>query len=343
MVLAVDGLEVSFAGQRALEGVSLDVDRGEILAILGPSGCGKSTLLRAIAGLQPLDTGRVGWDGRDLIGVPPHEREVGLMFQDHALFPHRDVAANVAFGLRMQGRQESQRRAEVAEMLALVGLSGFETRSIDTLSGGEAQRVALARALAPHPRVLLLDEPFGSLDRRLRDRLVEEIPPILRAADVAAIHVTHDHDEAFAVADRVGIMIDGRIDRIGPAREVWSDPRLAEVARFLGHTNLVEVGERGAVPWGILPLEPGLQVLRADAFTLAGAARDDDLVAVVERSVFAGGRTRVTFRSDPGDVGLTADLPLAGDPDDPHAADLAPGDRVRLRVDPAKTAPVTPD
>lgn len=336
MVLTADGLEVSFAGRRALQGVSLDVDRGEIMAILGPSGCGKSTLLRAVAGLQPLDAGRVCWDGRDLAGVPPHEREVGLMFQDHALFPHRDVAANVAFGLRMQGREESQRKAGVTEMLALVGLSGFETRSIDTLSGGEAQRVALARALAPHPRVLLLDEPFGSLDRRLRDRLVEEIPPILRAADVAAVHVTHDHDEAFAVADRVGIMIDGRIDRIGPAREVWRDPRRATVARFLGHTNLVEVGERGDVTWGTLPLAPGLHVIRADAFTPV-ASGDQDLVAVVDRLVFAGGRWRLTLRTDPGDRHLRAEV--TGE----WAADLAPGDRVPLTIDPSKTARVTPD
>ncbi len=300
MALSVDQLAVSFGEHRAVDGASLEVAPGQILAILGPSGCGKSTLLRAIAGLQPLDAGRICWQGNDLNGVPPHERGVGLMFQDHALFPHRDVAANVSFGLRMQGRRDAARSERSAEMLALVGLSGFECRAIDTLSGGEAQRVALARALAPDPRVLLLDEPFGSLDRRLRDRLVEEIPPILRAADVAAVHVTHDHDEAFAVADRVGIMIDGRIDRVGPPREVWSDPQHASVARFLGHTNLVEVGDGGSVPWGTLPLESGLYVVRADAFSPAATGDDADLGAVVERSVFAGGRTRVTFRSEPG-------------------------------------------
>lgn len=337
MTLTAERLEVAFAGHRALDGVSVRVEPGEILAILGPSGCGKSTLLRAIAGLQPLDAGRIAWEGRDLVGVPPHERGVGLMFQDHALFPHRDVAANVGFGLRMQGLDGAARRAQAGRMLALVGLSGFEERSIDTLSGGEAQRVALARALAPHPRVLLLDEPFGSLDRRLRDRLVEEIPPILRAADVAAVHVTHDHDEAFAVADEVGIMIAGRIDRTGPAREVWTDPRHVSVARFLGHTNLVDVGERGDVPWGSLPLEPGTYVVRADAFAMAEDDHDADLVALVERSVFAGGRWRVAFRTEPGDRRLSADL--AGE----LAADLSPGDRVRLRIDPSKTARVTSD
>jgi thiamine transport system ATP-binding protein len=259
------------------------------------------------------------------------------MFQDHALFPHRDVAANVGFGLRMQGLDGPTRRIRAAEMLELVGLSGFEDRPIDTLSGGEAQRVALARALAPHPRVLLLDEPFGSLDRRLRDRLVEEIPPILRAADVAAVHVTHDHDEAFAVADRVGIMIAGRIDRTGPAREVWTDPQHASVARFLGHTNLVEVGPGGSVPWGTLPLEPGLHVVRADAFTNVGADGGGDLVAVVERSVFAGGRARITVRSDPGGHHLTADLA------ERRAATLTPGTTVRLGIDPTKTARVVPD
>ncbi len=337
MTLTTDGLEVVFDGHRALDGVSLRVEPGETLAILGPSGCGKSTLLRAIAGLQPVDDGWVGWQGRDLAGVPPHQREVGLMFQDHALFPHRDVAANVGFGLRMQGMAGPERRVRATEMLALVGLSGFEERSIDTLSGGEAQRVALARALAPRPRVLLLDEPFGSLDRGLRDRLVGEIPPILRAAEVAAVHVTHDHDEAFAVADRVGIMIAGRIDRTGPAREVWTDPQLASVAHFLGHTNLVQVGERGEVPWGTLPLDPGSYVVRADAFSPAAPDRDADVVAVIERSVFAGGRWRVTLRTESGDHRLTAEVA------DEWAADRSSGDTVRLTVDPTKTAPVTLD
>ena len=337
MTLTTQSLEVVFDGHRALDGVSLRVEPGETLAILGPSGCGKSTLLRAIAGLQPVDDGWVGWQGRDLAGVPPHQREVGLMFQDHALFPHRDVAANVGFGLRMQGMEGPERRVRATEMLALVGLSGFEERSIDTLSGGEAQRVALARALAPRPRVLLLDEPFGSLDRGLRDRLVGEIPPILRAAEVAAVHVTHDHDEAFAVADRVGIMIAGRIDRTGPAREVWTDPQLASVAHFLGHTNLVRVGERGEVPWGTLPLDPGSYVVRADAFSPAAPDRDADVVAVIERSVFAGGRWRVTLRTESGDHRLTAEVA------DEWAADRSPGDTVRLTVDPAKTASVTLD
>jgi len=337
MTLTTDGLEVAFAGQPALDGVSIRVEQSEILAILGPSGCGKSTLLRAIAGLQPVDAGRICWQGRDLAGVPPHRRGVGLMFQDHALFPHRDVAANVGFGLRMQGLDGPTRRSRAAEMLELVGLSGFEDRPIDTLSGGEAQRVALARALAPRPRVLLLDEPFGSLDRRLRDRLVEEIPPILRAADVAAVHVTHDHDEAFAVADRVGIMIAGRIDRTGPAREVWTDPQHASVARFLGHTNLVEVGPGGSVPWGTLPVEPGVHIVRADAFRPAEPDGDADLVAVVEHSAFAGGRSRVTLRTEPGDRRLSADL--TGD----LAADLSAGDRVALTIDPTKTARVAPD
>ena len=333
MTLSVDALEVSFGDHRAVDGASLDVAPGHIIAILGPSGCGKSTLLRAIAGLQPLDAGHVCWQGHDLDGVPPHQRGVGLMFQDHALFPHRDVAANVGFGLRMQGQGDAARRRRSTEMLDLVGLSGFEARSIHTLSGGEAQRVALARALAPHPRVLLLDEPFGSLDRRLRDRLVEEIPPILRAADVAAVHVTHDHDEAFAVADRVGIMIAGRIDRIGAPREVWSDPRHASVARFLGHTNLVAVGDGGSVPWGSLPLEPGQYVVRADAFSPAAPDGAADVEAVVVRSVFAGVRTQVTVRSDPGDAELRADL----------VADPSPGDRLRLSIDPTKTARVAPD
>ena len=265
-VLEVRGGAVSFGATAALAGVDLAVEAGETVAILGPSGGGKSTLLRAVAGLQPLDRGQILWAGADLAGVPVHRRDFGLMFQDHALFTHRDVAANVAFGLRMRGASPEARRARAAKMLELVGLGGFGPRSVATLSGGEAQRVALARALAPEPRLLMLDEPLGSLDRRHRDELAAELRRIPREVGVTVLHVTHDHDEAFAVADRVAVMLDGRLARIGPPAEVWRDPRRSDVARFLGHANVVEVGPDGAVPWGRLKAEPGRVVVRSDAF-----------------------------------------------------------------------------
>ena len=238
--LRITDAHVSFDGTRALDGVDLAVGDGEMVVLLGPSGCGKTTLLRAASGLQPLDDGQIELDGRDLTGERPDQRGIGLMFQDEVLFPHFDVGGNVAFGLRMARMLLPERRHRVAEVLELVGLSGFEGRDVATLSGGEAQRVSLARALAPKPRVLLLDEPFGSLDRLLRERLINELRPVLDQVGVTAVHVTHDHHEAFALADRIAVMASGRLLRIGTPEEVWTDPRTAQVARFLGHTNVFE-------------------------------------------------------------------------------------------------------
>jgi thiamine transport system ATP-binding protein len=187
MALAVEALQVRYGEVAAVDGVDLAVDDREVVCVLGPSGCGKTTLLRAIAGLEPPSGGRVTWDGADLGGVAPHRRGFGMVFQDFALFPHRDVFGNVAFGLRMAGADRAAQRARVDEVLALVGLEGYGPRSIATLSGGEQQRVALARALAPRPRLLLLDEPLGSLDRSLRQRLVVELRELLTTAGVSAV------------------------------------------------------------------------------------------------------------------------------------------------------------
>ncbi|MFN8157550.1 MAG: ATP-binding cassette domain-containing protein [Candidatus Nanopelagicales bacterium] len=203
MTLVVDAVSVSLDAHPVLDAVSLEVGDHESVALLGPSGVGKSTLLRAIAGLVAPDSGRLLWDGDDITVVPPHLRRIGLVFQDAVLFPHRDVAGNVAYGLEAAGVPASQRSAEVERLLALVDLDGYADRHVDTLSGGQAQRVALARALAPRPRLLLLDEPFGALDRDLRERLGREVRALLRAEGIPALHVTHDAQEAAEVADRV--------------------------------------------------------------------------------------------------------------------------------------------
>jgi thiamine transport system ATP-binding protein len=275
--LRVRGARVQLGGHAALAGVDLDVAAGSTVAVLGPSGCGKSTLLRSIAGLQTLDDGAITLDGRPLEGVPSHRRGIGLMFQDDALFPHRDVSANVGFGLRMQNVARPEREARVRELLALVGLEGRERRRVSTLSGGERKRVALARALAPAPRLLLLDEPLGALDRPLHDRLVVELRELFAEIGQTALYVTHDVAEAFAVGAQVAVMRDGCIVQVATPELLWAAPADAWVARFIGLQN-VEV--RGATA---LVIRPEAVVFRPDPAgdaVVAAGRRDGSLVTL---------------------------------------------------------------
>lgn len=256
-LLTLEDVTVRFGRRPALEAVDLRIAEHEIVCVLGPSGSGKSTLLRVVAGLQPPDTGRVLLEGADQAGVPVHRRGVGLMFQDHQLFPQHDVGGNVAFGLRMRGEPRGEQRRRVAELLDLVGLPGAERRAVATLSGGEQQRVALARALAPRPRLLMLDEPLGQLDRSLRERLVVELRGVFAQLGTTVLAVTHDQGEAFALADRVVVMRDGHVAQTGTPVEVWQRPASAFVARFLGFDNVVPATVRGDAadtPWGKVPV-----------------------------------------------------------------------------------------
>ncbi|WP_458076842.1 ABC transporter ATP-binding protein [Streptomyces sp. EMB26] len=256
-LLRLEDATVRFGGRAVLDSVGLDVAEHEIVCVLGPSGSGKSTLLRAVAGLQPLDAGRILLDGRDQEGVPAHRRGVGLMFQDHQLFPQRDVGGNVAFGLRMRGTPRAEQTRRVRELLDLVGLPGASGRAVAALSGGEQQRVALARALAPSPRLLMLDEPLGQLDRSLRERLVVELRELFGRLGTTVLAVTHDQGEAFALADRVVVMRDGLIAQSGTPLEVWQRPADAFVARFLGFENVVEATVTDGVAvtrWGKVPV-----------------------------------------------------------------------------------------
>lgn len=293
-LLEIARIVKSFEGRRVLDDVSFAVEDGEIVGLLGPSGCGKTTLLRIIAGLETADGGTISFDGQDVQTVPVHQRNFGLMFQDFALFPHKNVWNNVVFGLRMQNLPPDQIRARAQAALELVGLSGFEQRDVNQLSGGERQRVALARSLAPRPRLLMLDEPLGALDRKLRDELMGEVRRILKHARLTSIYVTHDQDEAFAAADRVVIMNAGRVEQIGAPADVYARPASAWVARFLGLPNLLPGTVRSqAVDAAVIETALGLLHVRVDQPLRRGQSVEllirSDGVAI-EPDPFAAGR-----------------------------------------------------
>jgi thiamine transport system ATP-binding protein len=304
-MLQIEDVTVRFDGSAAVDDASLDVGRGEVLAVLGPSGSGKTTLLRVVAGLQAPDAGRVLLDGVDLVGTAPHRRGIGLVFQDHALFPHRDVDGNVSFGLRMRGDAPARVGARTSEVLDLVGLTGFEHRSVGSLSGGEQQRVALARALAPEPSVLLLDEPLGSLDRRLRDRLLEDLGHLFDELGVTAMYVTHDQTEAFTLGDRIAVMRAGRVAQVATPDELWSHPVDTDVARFLGLTNV-----------------EGDEIVRPEAVTVRASP---DGNGTVESAVRTGPLVRLHVALDDGRA-LEAAVAAVDHP--------ARGDRVDVTIDP---------
>ncbi|GAA3066703.1 ABC transporter ATP-binding protein [Streptomyces glomeratus] len=333
-MLRLERTTVRYGGSTALDGVDLEVAEHQVVCVLGPSGGGKSTLLRTVAGLQPLDSGRVFLDGRDLAGVPAHRRGVGLMFQDHQLFPQRDVGGNVAFGLRMQRVPRAEREDRIGELLDLVGLPGAARRAVASLSGGEQQRVALARALAPRPRLLMLDEPLGQLDRSLRERLVVELRELFGRLGTTVLAVTHDQGEAFALADRVVVMRDGRIAQSGTPLEVWQRPADTFVARFLGFDNVVEAtvsGEAADTPWGKLPVPegssqgPGALLVRPAGVRLVPATQG--LRCTVTARTFRG--THVAVRLQPEEApALEAACPLRAAPE--------PGDETGVVFDAAE-------
>ncbi|PPD43295.1 MAG: polyamine ABC transporter ATP-binding protein [Methylocystis sp.] len=239
-LLSVQGATKAFGATVALDDVSLHVGAGEFFALLGPSGCGKTTLMRCIAGFETPDSGRLTLRGEDLAGVPPHKRPVNMMFQSYALFPHLDVFENVAFGLRRKGEAKEAIEARVGELLEMTQLAPFGARRINELSGGQRQRVALARALAPRPALLLLDEPLGALDRKLREETQFQLKEIQRKTQTSFVIVTHDQDEALALADRIAVMRAGRVEQIAPPLDLYENPATRFVAGFVGETNFVE-------------------------------------------------------------------------------------------------------
>jgi ABC-type Fe3+/spermidine/putrescine transport system ATPase subunit len=293
--LSIESISVSYgAGQPVLDRVSLDVQRGEMVALLGSSGCGKTTLLRAIAGFVQPQSGRIAVDGRDITHLPPEARETAMMFQSYALWPHMDVAANIGYGLRMRGAGKARIAQRVAEMLEMLQLGGYGPRRVGSLSGGQRQRVALGRALAVDPLLLLLDEPMSNLDYRVRQDLRHELRALQKRVGITAIYVTHDREEALTLADRIAVIDGGRVLQYGTPEEVFHRPASPFVAGFMGADNAIE-------------------------FTDAGGGR--------QRAHFRGDRARLAAEPDPDDP---AALSFEGTVE--QASYLGHGWRYRVRL-----------
>ncbi len=339
MSSAVDlhGVTKAFGTTRALDEVSLTVAPGELVALLGGSGCGKTTLLRVVAGLTRPDRGQVWLGDQEVTATPTRHRPIGMVFQHYALFPNLDVAGNVAFPLVVRRRRSATEvRRRTAELLELVGLAGFESRYPNELSGGQQQRVALARALAPEPEVLLLDEPLSALDAVIRVNLRDEIRRIQQRVGTTALFVTHDQSEAMAIADRVAVMADGRIEEIGTPPEIWERPASRVAALFVGARNALElpVALDRRMRWGTAfevdaPAAANgraLAVFRASDVELVEGG---GMAGTVEVRAFLGATTRLQVASGHGDV-VAVEVPSS------LATRLSEGAVVSLRVDPAR-------
>ena len=289
------GVRRAFGEVVAVDGVDLAIRQGEFFTMLGPSGSGKTTCLRIIAGFERPDAGTVELGGDDVTGLPPNERDVNTVFQDYALFPHMTVGENVEYGLRVKKVGKSERAERAADALKLVGLAGFETRRPSQLSGGQRQRVALARALVNRPRVLLLDEPLGALDLKLRQRLQVELKRIQQEVGITFVYVTHDQDEALSMSDRIAVMDSGRVLQVGTPHEVYDEPDSRFVAGFVGVSNLLELE---------------VEAIDGDAVARLRLGRGDEVSADLDgRSIGVGVRAIVTVR--PERIALTEDDPGA--------------------------------
>ncbi len=340
----LEDLKRRYANTTALAGLTLTLAPGELVALLGPSGCGKTTALRLLAGLEEPDSGKVVVGGVDVTNVPANRRDIGMVFQAYSLFPHMSAMRNVEFGMQLHDVGPAERRKRAGDMLELVGLSAHAHKYAHQLSGGQQQRVALARALAIEPKVLLLDEPLSALDARVRARLRDEIRRVQLEVGTTTLFVTHDQEEALAIADRVGVMNAGRLEQLGPPTTIYSRPATPFVAEFVGLTNRLagevkggEVDVRGAR----LPLVkpdtadgPAIALVRPEAVSLVadGDLEPGPLVGTVIATAFLGATSRITV--DMGDGTVLAQMPTS------EAAALSAGTRVRLslRKDPVLIA-----
>ncbi|HMJ97604.1 MAG TPA: ABC transporter ATP-binding protein [Thermoleophilaceae bacterium] len=332
----ITGVSVKLGSVQALDRVSLTVEAGKFLALLGPSGSGKTTMLNVIGGFVQPDEGGVELDGRDMTGVPPHRRDIGMVFQSYALFPHMSVADNIGFPLRMRGVPRSERGPKIQEALALVGLAEHGPRSVLTLSGGQRQRVALARAVVFEPGMLLLDEPLAALDKQLRDSMQFELKALQNRVGITAVAVTHDQVEALTMADTVAVMNDGHVEQVGTPKDLYLRPETLFVATFLGEANLLPAIRGETVGFGRLGGDTvsGTAVIRPERLTLAQpphvAGTGLEAEASVDEVTFQGARVRVRVRlkAQPDLVLVVAAPPLAA------AQSLKPGDDVVIHADP---------
>jgi putative spermidine/putrescine transport system ATP-binding protein len=333
----LENLQRRYGAVTALNDLSLTIAPGELVALLGPSGCGKTTALRLLAGLEQADGGRVMIDGSDVTAVPANKRDVGMVFQAYSLFPHMVAWENVAFGLQMRKVGAAERKRRALEVLDLVGLAPYANRYATQMSGGQQQRVALARALAIQPKVLLLDEPLSALDAKVRSRLRDEIRRVQLEVGITTLFVTHDQEEALAIADRVGVMNAGHLEQLGPPTLVYTRPATPFVAEFVGLTNrlpgevrdgIVEVrGAQLPLVQPNSPAGPAIALVRPEAVSLEtdGEMRDGPLVGTVIAVAFLGATSRVTVDLG-GGVTVLAQMPTSA------AAGHPAGTRVRLAL-----------
>ncbi len=318
-LLRLSGLEKSIEGTQILRGISLDVQPGEFVTLLGPSGCGKTTTLRIIAGLLSPDAGTVSLDGRDITNLAPEKRDVNTVFQNYALFPHMNVEKNISYGLRVRGVKKPEWQRRVAEMLRLVQLEGYEKRMPSQLSGGQRQRVAIARAVVLNPKLLLLDEPLGALDLKLRQQMQQELKDIQKRLGIAFIYITHDQEEALNMSDRIAIMREGQFEQIGTPEEIYEHPQTRFAAGFIGQTNLIEMDVQAVSEDGLtlayggasvparraeFPVQPGEKVALSLRTERIGYARTPleacALPATLKSRHYAGGSMRAILKLDTG-------------------------------------------
>lgn len=309
VAIVIDNLGVAYGGNRVVDGLSLTIENGSFFTLLGPSGCGKTTLLRALAGFAPISGGRILFGDRDVSHLPAHARNIGMVFQDYALFPDKTVFDNIAYGLRARKGDEREIRKRVDEQLERVGLEPFAARRPAELSGGQRQRVALARALVIRPALLLMDEPLSNLDAKLRLQVRETIAELQREAGITTVFVTHDQEEALALSDCIGLMKKGRLEQVGTAQEIYCKPVSTYVADFVGGANIlptrltqaVAAGQRVSLPaagdavqamaWQALPPGEAFIVARPEDIRLAKAGTPDGVAATIQSRQFLGGAT----------------------------------------------------